>query len=280
MLKFRINKRFVDMKLRLSRKVIYPIFFIICGLFSLNSCTEVEKLLEKECPECRGYGYISHTCQKCNGKGSIEILCRICSGKGRKTCDYCNGSGKSVCVGCEGWGTNYHTFYKTRHAACSKCNGSREMRCTICNGTGKQNCIFCEGKKKKCTLCNGGGIVYAFGNFTTCFSCDGQGYYTCSFCNGTNRIECSKYETCDLCNGTGGSNRMVTSKYTENETCPVCDGKGSIDCERCWRGTKKCYSCYGTGKMEEICDAYNCDNGNIKEKCQNCKGRGSKKIWE
>ncbi|MDD4816282.1 MAG: DnaJ domain-containing protein, partial [Clostridia bacterium] len=80
----------------------------------------------------------------------------------------------------------------------------------------------------------------------------------------TKDIQVSKYETCEHCQGTGARNG------TEFKTCPECQGTGRV------RYTQNTF--FGTTIREGVCKSCNGTGKIVKDKCNDCGGKGYNKI--
>lgn len=76
-------------------------------------------------------------------------------------------------------------------------------------------------------------------------------------------ISYSRVETCEKCNGTGAKNGTAFS------TCPDCKGAGRVRIQQ--------NTMFGTTIREGICPTCNGTGKKIKEKCEECSGKGCKK---
>ncbi|MFV2016583.1 MAG: hypothetical protein ACC656_14230, partial [Candidatus Heimdallarchaeota archaeon] len=115
------------------------------------------KLLESECPKCKGNG--TESCKKCNGAKLV-------------TCESCKNDKDLKCKTCKGEGDIYIKIEvikepgnkknkKERKLRCPDCHGAKITICKVCGGSEKQICKTCQGVGgESCNECIGTGIVY------------------------------------------------------------------------------------------------------------------------
>lgn len=159
-----------------------------------------------------------------------------------KICTYCSGRGVSTCMACMGRGGtqfpqySYYPFYSVNYVwvACTPCGGAGQTKCLACNGNGT---IITYSNSNSNNRSNNnynnysGGNSYNYNNSNSSSSSSSRS--TCSICGGSG--------ICTSCNGRGG--KWEDTGYYIGE-----DIKSWINCPSC-NGSKKCFNCYGSGKM-------------------------------
>jgi len=105
-------------------------------------------------------------------------------------------------------------------------------------------------------------------NISTCYNCRGKGKVTCPSCNGRGEVKCSAcsgkgYVTCTRCDGKGYIER-IEYNYEKKENITKQE-----KCSYCYNGTKKCYTCDGSG----IVKCSRCNSSGIVT-CSTCSGYG------
>lgn len=191
------NKASMDSLERISQDKIHwislnksMISFIDSFLKSNPNLAKKVEFATFTCPDCIGFGKISHfeDCVYCHGKRQLK--CHICNGSKIAPCEKCKATGVVQCITCNGKGKKVcwkcQNIRDWQHMPCSVCGTDGYLQCTSCLGYGTINCESCKGVKSlNCSGCD------VFGN-ETCVYCTGKGEFkamwNCNRCSGTGKI--------------------------------------------------------------------------------------------
>ena len=135
-------------------------------------------------------------------------------------CNKCGGSGNRLCTTCS---------YGNRK--CPECGGKKTIVENI-----EEECRRCSGKGEiKCRRCNGRGRVIGMWGLEDCPNIDCRyGYMDCP----------NKLSIRDHC-----KNGYVS--HVRRRDCDRCNGDGTINCNDCSGGYRKCKDCSGSGWTQE-----------------------------
>jgi hypothetical protein len=209
----------------------------------------VRVILQKDCEDCEGKGYV--VCEACNGSGQVkkEIVSSV-------KCEICNGSGmlKTTCPTCYGEKTIKKTLRFEVLSSETTVDGilfwPRTQIITIKLRNTDEKAGFFEvavnlkdpsnSSKKKKAFIEPGNIrdievrfpADRWEGYASTFDVEAEApLFTCPTCGGLGYYQ----RPCTTCGGTG----RITEKKQQIEVCSKCGGKGEIPCK----------TCNGTGKV-------------------------------